>query len=72
MTVEDKLIWIAVFAIAMIASNWQTYRRGQSDGVEIAYDMLARTATQVRNDGWLYARLHRVDEDGNAYGDHIK
>ena len=69
---NTDIIMFAVFCIAMVVSNWRSYREGQDKGVELAYDMLARTASQVRNDGWLYARLHRVDSDGNAQGDHIE
>ena len=51
-----------IFVLAMVVSNWRSYRQGQDHGVSMAYDVLAKTASQIRNDGWLYARLHRVDE----------
>lgn len=44
----------------MAGSNWMAYRRGQGDGVDLAYEVLAKTG-KVGKDGWLYTRLHKVD-----------
>lgn len=57
---DDLVLTLLVFIICMAGSNWMAYRRGQGDGVDLAYEVLAKTG-KVGKDGWLYTRLHKVD-----------
>ena len=61
---DDLALTLFMFVICMAGSNWMAYRRGQNEGVELAYDILSKTG-KVGKDGWLYTRLHKVRDDGD-------